>query len=80
MKPGIIEINDGSEKSYHENLNVTCTENHFKNQFASWKVELPKPLQDIQVKHRNILTIKLRERIKKTHLGLDPPPMKWIKI
>ena len=72
MKPGIIEINDGSEKSYHENLNVTCTENHFKNQFASWKVELPKPLQDIQVKHKNILTIKLREGFNLVGCANDP--------
>ena len=46
----MIKIDDGNEISYQKYLNVTCTENKLFDKFAWWEVELPKPLDELEVR------------------------------
>ena len=45
-----IAIDDGSSVSYHKNINATCVENLLEDRFSGWELDLPKPIDEIEVK------------------------------
>ena len=42
-------IDDGTTVSYHKTINATCKEKLLKDVFSGWELELPKPIEQIQV-------------------------------
>ena len=42
-------IDDGITVSYHKTINATCKEKLLKDTFSGWELELPKPIEQIQV-------------------------------
>ena len=45
-----ISIDDGKSLSYHKSINATCVENQLADRFSGWKLDLPKPIDEIEVK------------------------------
>lgn len=35
--------------SYHKNINATCVENLLEDRFSGWELDLPKPIDEIEV-------------------------------
>ena len=56
-RAGIIEIDDGGSVSYHTSINATCTENMLRNTFSGWKLDTPKPIEELQVDNRSYISI-----------------------
>ena len=46
---GIIEIYEDGEITHFEHINVTCTENSLMDSFSGWELDLPKPIDEIEV-------------------------------
>ena len=42
-------IDDGTSVSYHKTINATCKEKMLMDTFSGWELDLPKPLDEIQV-------------------------------
>ena len=42
-------IDDGITVSYHKTINATYKEKLLKDTFSGWELELPKPIEQIQV-------------------------------
>ena len=57
----MIGIDDGTAISYHKNINATCVENQLADRFSGWELDLPKPIDEIEVK---ISRTKTRTSIK----------------
>ena len=45
-----IGIDDGNGLSYHKNINATCVEKQLADRFSGWELDLPKPIDEIEVK------------------------------
>ena len=45
----MIAIDDGSAVSYHKNINATCVEKQLEDRFSGWELDLPKPIDEIEV-------------------------------
>ena len=56
-RAGIIEIDDGGSVSYHASINATCTEKMLRNTFSGWKLDTPKPIEELQVDNRSNISI-----------------------
>ena len=46
----LIMIDDGTTVTYHKTINATCKEKKLMDVFSGWELDLPKPLDEIQVR------------------------------
>ena len=52
----VLEIFDGNDVTYADNISVICTENHLINKYSGWKLNLTKSLDELEALTRFILT------------------------
>ena len=45
----MIRINNGTAMTYHKTIIATCVEKELEDTFGSWELNLPKPIEDLEV-------------------------------
>ena len=45
----MIGINDGTTLTYHKTINATCVEKKMADRFGGWDLDLPKPIEELEV-------------------------------
>ena len=65
-----IGIDDGKSVSYHKKINATCVENKLADRFSGWKLDLPKPIDEIEVKISRTKTSTSKKNFANLNLRL----------
>ena len=77
-RAGIIEIDDGGSVSYHASINATCTENMLRNTFSGWKLDTPKPIEELQVNNKSYSIFIWNIRVNRFLVSKTPTVnMRW---
>ena len=45
----VIGIDDGTTLTYHKTINATCVEKKLADKFGGWEIDLPKPIEELEV-------------------------------